>query len=331
MIGLRQDPLLQQQSKKKRQFHPLTMPLSPPASVSRCDAHGNERNENKVPASNTSSATISDDVGAKRNDACLHVKGTQDKCSRVNVVKSNETNVPIRGNGINTQFTKAGDTANMRKQMRPNKASATKIKLNNTSNSWGSLLRDVIIAFIPMFVLYKLSTNPFVSNIGYHDPNAPKIYSPAEKLEQILTRVAVNKKQGELHKGYLFLEAMNEGKRMCYDFPTIEMPDQTKGHRKRRKRKFMGNTKPRVKMASTGKRRGRKMKRPSASRVHASPPSSTPWSMELASAFWGETLHDNVNVNKGTEATKYNNNVENLQGGGKSSNRKTVKKKWGRR
>mmetsp|Transcript_18518 Transcript_18518/g.34062 ORF Transcript_18518/g.34062 Transcript_18518/m.34062 type:complete len:284 (-) Transcript_18518:119-970(-) len=206
-------------------------------------------------------------------------------------------------------------------QHRSNQKS-TKIKLDNTANSWKSLLRDVIMAFIPLFVIYKISTHKLVSNIGYQDPNAPKKYSQQEFLEQLLFSLSLKKQQEYLQEEHLFLEAMNE--RKCYDFPTIDMSTKLKQQTKVPRRKLKGKNNPRRQVNKRVK--VGKMNRPRSRRPPASSPSAPPWSSLIASAFWGNppTI---AQVNKGAEAAKHNSNVGNSQGG----KRRPKKKKFGSR
>mmetsp|Transcript_22999 Transcript_22999/g.49772 ORF Transcript_22999/g.49772 Transcript_22999/m.49772 type:complete len:326 (+) Transcript_22999:109-1086(+) len=321
MIGMRQDSLVQQQCNKKRQFHPLSMP-----SVVQGDGHDNEHNEHQVPEPNANSATTSDDIGAETNGAGAFAE--EDARSNNNVVKRNEGNVTSCASFMSDsqQAETKGVADRHQQQFRSNKNS-NKIKFNNTGNWWRSLLRDMIMAFLPMLVLYKISTHPMVSNVGYQDPNAPKKYTPKEIFEQVLFRSAIKKQQEE----FLFLEAMNEGK--CYDFPTMGVPTQIKQqwNRPRTRRGSKGKNKPRMKITTArGKVYPGKMNRPMARRARASPPSSAPWTVGLASAIWGDHPTDAANVNKGAEATKRNSHVVNQKGGKKGSNRKARKKKFGR-
>lgn len=97
----------------------------------------------------------------------------------------------------------------------------TRIKLPDNGNSRKAIFRDIIMAFIPFYVMYKISTHPMIAKIGYQDPNEPKKPSQREIIEQSLYTLSLKKRQVELQKEHLFFEAMDAKK--CYDAPTIDI------------------------------------------------------------------------------------------------------------
>ena len=110
--------------------------------------------------------------------------------------------------------------------------STDRIKLPRNDNSWKPIFRDIFMAFIPLFVIYKISTHPMVAKLGYQDPHAPKKRSQREMLEQSLYTLSLKRRQEELHKEHFFLEAMIENK--CYDTPTIDIYAQLQPQKGRR-------------------------------------------------------------------------------------------------
>lgn len=100
----------------------------------------------------------------------------------------------------------------------------------------------IIMAFIPIFFLYKISTHPLIAKLGYQHPNAPKKYSQREYLEKAMYRLSLIKRRDELLKEYIFLEAMDEYK--CHDFPTIDISAQLNQQKSGRpRRRFDGQSK----------------------------------------------------------------------------------------
>jgi len=198
----------------------------------------------------------------------------------------------------------------------------TKIKLPDAENSWKLLLRDIIAAFIPLFVLFMISTHPMVSNIGHRDPNAATKYSGAD----LLTVLSLKKQQEDLQWERLFLEAMNE--RKCYHFPTIDVSTEMKQRKGRRRRKFKGQNKPqsktKMKKAQGWNKRRPRFPQPSSSN------SAPPWSSRMVAVFQGNPPFDS-RVSKGTEAAKQISHEENRQGGKKGGRKRARKKKFGSR
>lgn len=133
---------------------------------------------------------------------------------------------------------------------------STRIKFHNAS-----LLFDIIMALVPILVLFKLSTHPMISRVGQHPRKS------SEEIVQMMYRLTLKKRQQE----YFFLGAMNEDK--CYDFPTIEIPVKKKKRRQARRRELKGNNKQ--SRQTNNKAKIGKMNRPLA-RGSPSSPSPTP-------------------------------------------------------
>lgn len=91
------------------------------------------------------------------------------------------------------------------------KGPTTKFKAANQN-----IVRDLTFIFIPIFVLYKLSTHPMIASIGYVDPNAPKKMSPEEILANIIKNMALEKYKKKYSKRKQLLEVFEPTK--CYDF-----------------------------------------------------------------------------------------------------------------
>lgn len=128
----------------------------------------------------------------------------------------------------------------IRQMMKQNYAHSTGIHLRKNrikflhvadDKSWKSIFRDIIIAFIPFFVLYKISTHPMLAKLGHQDPHAPKKRSQREMIEQSLYSLSLKRQQDELHKEHVFFEAMDEN--ACYDAPTIDISAQLQPQKRR--------------------------------------------------------------------------------------------------
>ena len=91
------------------------------------------------------------------------------------------------------------------------KPSTTKFRPTNQN-----FIRDLFIAIIPIFVLYKLSTHPIIASIGYVDPNAPKKASQEEVLANMIKNMALNKYKEKYRKRKQLLEVVEPTK--CHDF-----------------------------------------------------------------------------------------------------------------
>lgn len=107
-----------------------------------------------------------------------------------------------------------------------------RIKLPNNDNFWKAILRDVVMVFIPLFVIFKISTHPMVAKIGHQDPHKPKKRSQREMIEQSLYSLSLKRRQEELQKEHFFLDAMDESK--CYDALTIDINAQLQPQKGRR-------------------------------------------------------------------------------------------------
>eukprot|EP00578_Thalassiosira_sp_NH16_P026413 CAMPEP_0181082462 /NCGR_PEP_ID=MMETSP1071-20121207/3633_1 /TAXON_ID=35127 /ORGANISM="Thalassiosira sp., Strain NH16" /LENGTH=333 /DNA_ID=CAMNT_0023164047 /DNA_START=324 /DNA_END=1322 /DNA_ORIENTATION=- len=250
----------------------------------------------------------------------------------------------------NNQHAETEDLAKgvVRQRNRLQNHNPTKIKLYNTeNNSWKSLLRDVIVALVPLFVLFKISTHSSISNIGNVDPN--KKLSQADVWEQLLYGLYLKKQQEGLQKEYMFLEAMN-GERECHDYPTIDTSAKMKqssmnnSRSRRQRKKGRGGQKSQQqrsvgqmkRTSSSPKRKIGKQNRPMARRPN-DPSSPSTLMSSIAWAFRGGDSPGHI-VNKGTENTakqQRNNDQERdvEGGGGKKGNRRKVggakKKKMG--
>jgi len=212
---------------------------------------------------------------------------------------------------------------------------STKVRINNSDNSRKTLVRDLIIAFIPMFVLFKISTHPYISKIGNRESNGLTRHSQNDLLEKIVLNLSLKKHQEEMQNKRLFFEAMNE--RECYDTPTIEIPtnnkNQQKGRSKVVKRRSFNRRnkkhKPKQKYTtSRSKIKPGKMNRPMARRP-TDRPSATSWGTLVGRAFWGDSPTTASLVNKGAESTTKNGKLLEKQQDGK--NKKGGKRKGPRK
>eukprot|EP00956_Cyclotella_meneghiniana_P015224 scaffold23125_cov91-Cyclotella_meneghiniana.AAC.6 len=79
-----------------------------------------------------------------------------------------------------------------------------------------NIIRDLILMFIAIFVLYKISTHPMIASIGYVDPNAPKKMSKEDVLANIIKNMALGKYKEKYSKRKQMLEVLEPAK--CYDF-----------------------------------------------------------------------------------------------------------------
>jgi hypothetical protein len=91
------------------------------------------------------------------------------------------------------------------------KASTTKYRPTNQN-----IIRDLVIVFIPILVLYKLSTHPMIASIGHVDPNASRKLSQQEALANIIKNMALNKYKEKYNKRKQLLAVVDPSK--CYDF-----------------------------------------------------------------------------------------------------------------
>ncbi len=164
--------------------------------------------------------------------------------------------------------------------------------------------------FIPIFVLYKISTHPLIAYVGNQHQNALKKYSQRELLEKAMFRLSLIRRQDELLKEYLFLEAMHENK--CHDFPTIDIYAQLNHHKSGRQvQKFQTTPHKQTK----GKLNVRKMNGPRAGHSGTSPDS-----LPLLSIIWGRLHASMARTNESTVARKKMQNAEACLNGKKGSN-----------
>ena len=270
MIGLHGDSLLQQKSKRERVVHPRLGHTD--GGHNRC-----EKAENSFAASTP-------------NDNAF-VQAVQDDSSALNFFERNESDATVRANGV---------TISQRSKDQSQRLHPTKILLStNTHTSWKLILRDTVMVFIPIFVLYKISTHPSIANIGNQHPHAPKKYSQRELLEQAMFRLSLIRRRDELLKEYLFLEAMHENK--CHDFPIIDLYAQLNQKGGRRERKFQNKPRKQTK----GKPKVGKMNRPRAGHSRTSSAS-----LPIMSIIWGRLHASMVRTTKGAVARKKIQNTE---------------------
>ncbi len=279
MIGLHGDSLLQQESKRERVVHP---------QLGHTDG-GHNRCEK---AENSSAAST------PNNNA--FVRAVHGDISALNIFERNESDATLRANGV---------TISQRSRDQSQRLHPTKIILStNTHTSWKLILRDTVMVFIPIFVLYTISTHPSIASIGNQHSNAPKKYSQRELLEQAMFRLSLIRRRDELLKEYLFLEAMHENK--CHDFPSIDIYAQLNQKSGRRERKFQSTPRKQTK----GKPKVGKMNRSRAG--HSRTSSSSP---PMMSIIWGRLHASMARTTKGTVTRKKIQKAEGHPNGKKGS------------
>ena len=173
----------------------------------------------------------------------------------------------------------------------------------NNESSWKTLLRDIFIVSIPLFILYKISTHPAINNIGYQDPNAPKKYSHEQLLQQQLFKLYITKEQEKKRKKHIFLQAIDRNN--CHDFSPIDVDAEIRQHKKQQQKQNTWRAK---------KRRGRqasknavKVKRDhklTKKVIKPNRPSALPAPKPIGSALWGDGDAANKSPNKGSETMK---------------------------
>ena len=263
MTGLHGDSLLQQKSKRERVVHPRLGHTD--GGRNRCEK-----------AENSSAASTPNDNA--------FVQAVDDDSSALNFSERNESDATVRANGV---------TISQRSRDQSHRSHPTRIILSNTHTSWKLILRDTIMVFIPIIVLYKISTHPSIADIGNQHPNAPKKYSQRELLEQAMFRLSLISRRDELLKEYLFLEAMHENK--CHDFPTMDIYAQLNQNSGRRERKFQSTPRKQTK----GKPKVGKMNRPRAGHSRTSSAS-----LPIMSIIWGRLHASMARTAKGAVARK---------------------------
>jgi hypothetical protein len=263
MIGLHGDSFLQQKSKRERVVHPQL---------------GHNSGHNRCEKAENSSAT-----STPNNNA--FVQAVQYDSSALKFFERNESDATLRANGV---------TISQRSRDQSQRLHPTKIILStNTHTSWKLILRDAVMVFIPIFVLYKISTHPSIASIGNQHSNAPKKYSQRELLEQAMFRLSLIRRRDELLKEYIFLEAMHENK--CHDFPSIDIYAQLNQKIGRRDRKFQSTPRKQTK----GKPKVGKMNRSRAG--HSRTSSSSP---PMMSIIWGSLHASMARTTKGAVTRK---------------------------
>ncbi|KAL9184366.1 hypothetical protein ACHAXT_002452 [Thalassiosira profunda] len=208
----------------------------------------------------------------------------------------------------------------MDQRRRPRSNNPAKISVGNAENTWTTLLRDLLVAFVPLFIIYQISTHPFIANIGHPDPNALKEYTEDE-LHQMLYKHALKRKQEDLQKEYAFLESMEMN--TCHEYQFIDEPLAKAKRRKAQRRKF-GQSRWRNKKAKVGKANRPMARQPSPS------PSSAPWLSAISSALRGDHPRRTM---KGAEAPKQlDNHLHDGKGRDEERrNKRPRKKKMGAR
>jgi hypothetical protein len=291
MIGLRQNPLV---NRGKRRPLDLLVPKE----------------------ANTTTTTATNDEPKDASD-------TNDDNGKCGPSTEEEKDVVIRDNKLKGSSTATTTTSSpaTQKQQRPEsnngtKASTTshnmtlknktKITMDNgdkkhNKNSWKSIVRDLLIALTPIFVLYKLSTHPMINQIGYVDPNAPKRLSREEALASMMHGMAIKKWREKTKKRQRFLKAIDATR--CYDFPDLDEIAKEMGQQRihtpgRPRRKFIpgrGKGVPKrsnIDHRSSSNNKGMKRQVAQKQKISASPifapsssPSSTPWGSVIMGTF----------------------------------------------
>lgn len=275
MIGLRQDMMQQQYKKKVQQSNPISpifqSQLKEPSE--RAAAIANDANElvdtdEYAPNAEKDSPNDNNCSGVNNEDG----DGIKDANEKN---KSDVTNSHGGKNKIHKQNSTANNVhTTYHQDSQAYKTTTTKIQLSNNidNNTWKSLLRDIFIAVIPLFILFKISTHPLVANVGI---NAPQSTNQQNSREQLFFRLFLKQQQEELQKEYQFLKEMDYDGSKCYDYRTIDISaklneqqqQQQNGGRPKRKRKLKGASKPKIQFTTTrgsNMKVGNKMNRPMA-------------------------------------------------------------------
>lgn len=267
MIGLRQD-MMQRQYKKKVQQSNHTSPIFQSQFIEprgrAAAALANDANEIVDSDENASSTDKEDDDNSGVN--ITNRNGMKD------ANEPNKSNITNSCGGKNEIHKHNGTTNNVHtKYHQAYKTTTTKIQLSNNinNNTWKSLLRDIFIAFIPLFILFKISTHPFVANVGL---NAPQSTNQQNSREQLFLSLFLKQQQEELQREYQFLKAMDYDEGKCYDYRTIDISakvsEQQLKSGPKRKRKLKGaGSKPKIQFTTTrgsNMKVGNKMNRPLA-------------------------------------------------------------------
>ena len=264
MIGLREDMMEQQYKKKVQQSNPISpifqSQLKEPSERAAAIYVANDANE----LVDTDEYAPNAEKDSPNDNNCSGVNN-EDGDGIKDANEKNKSDVKNSHGGKN-KIHKQNSTAN--------KTTTTKIQLSNNidNNTWKSLLRDIFIAVIPLFILFKISTHPLVANVGI---NAPQSTNQQNSREQLFFRLFLKQQQEELQKEYQFLKEMDYDGSKCYDYRTIDISaklneqqqQQQNGGRPKRKRKLKGASKPKIQFTTTrgsNMKVGNKMNRPMA-------------------------------------------------------------------
>ena len=264
MIGLRQDMMQQQYKKKVQQSNHISpifqSQLKEPSERAAAIYVANDANE----LVDTDEYAPNAEKDSPNDNNCSGVNN-EDGDGIKDANEKNKSDVKNSHGGKN-KIHKQNSTAN--------KTTTTKIQLSNNidNNTWKSLLRDIFIAVIPLFILFKISTHPLVANVGI---NAPQSTNQQNSREQLFFRLFLKQQQEELQKEYQFLKEMDYDGSKCYDYRTIDISaklneqqqQQQNGGRPKRKRKLKGASKPKIQFTTTrgsNMKVGNKMNRPMA-------------------------------------------------------------------
>lgn len=162
------------------------------------------------------------------------------------------------------------DSASSQKDMASVAGTSTKFRPANQN-----IIRDFLIAFVPIFVLFKLATHPMIDSIGYIDPNAPKKLSQEEALADIIKTMALDKYKVKYKKRRQLLEVVDPQK--CYDFTSrIKAAEETiaKSNMVNSNRRAKKKQRPTIKRINKSHGKKKKMqfgRKRSSSRIESKP------------------------------------------------------------
>jgi hypothetical protein len=91
----------------------------------------------------------------------------------------------------------------------------TKIILSKKGEKDGILW--IIVSIIPIIILYLLSTNSLIANLGKGSGSDPK----TKMLQKMVFNLSMKKQQEDMWKEYRFMEAIEDD--ICHDYPTLDM------------------------------------------------------------------------------------------------------------
>jgi hypothetical protein len=75
----------------------------------------------------------------------------------------------------------------------------------------------IIVSIIPIIILYLLSTNSLIANLGKGGGSDPK----TKMLQKMVYNLSMKKQQEDMWKEYRFMEAIEDD--ICHDYPTLDM------------------------------------------------------------------------------------------------------------